>query len=75
MIRVPSTSQATAPHSVNWASVSTSLVTRLTSAPRRCSTCSATDSEWMWAKARTRRPRRLASAARTSRKKAARLIR
>ena len=68
-----STIHATAPHSVNWAMVSTSLVTRDTSAPRRCSTWSASDRRWMCRKVRTRSPRRLASAARTSRRKVARL--
>ncbi len=70
-----STIHATAPHSVNCAMVSTSLVTRETSAPWRWSRCSAVERRWMCAKARTRRPSRLASAAWTRRRKAARLSR
>ena len=71
----PFTIHAIAPHCVNWASVSMSLVTRATSAPRRRSVWSAIDSRWMWAKVRTRRLRsRLSSAARTSRRYVARLM-
>ena len=73
-ISTESTIHATAPHSVNCAIVSTSLVTRDTSAPRRWSTWSASDRRWMCSKVRTRSPSRLASAARTSRRNVARLM-
>ena len=51
----PSSSQASPPHWKNWASVSMSLVTRATSAPRRSSLWSARLSRWMWAISRARR--------------------
>ena len=50
------TIQLTAPHWVNWASVSTSEVTRATSSPRRDSVWSATARRWMCSKVRTRSP-------------------
>ena len=55
-ISVPSSSQAMPPQEKNWLSVSTSLVIRDTSAPRRSSAWWAMESRWMWAKARPRRP-------------------
>ena len=61
------TIQATAPHWAKRAMVSMSLVTRDVSTPRLASLWSATLSEWMWAKARTRRLRSIDSAAVTSR--------
>ena len=44
------TTQAMPPHWANWAIVSTSLVTRAVSSPRRDSLWSAMLSAWMWAK-------------------------
>ena len=56
------TTQAMPPHWANWAMVSTSLVTRAVSSPRRDSLWSAMLSAWMWAKAATRRLRNINSA-------------
>ncbi len=56
------TTHAMPPHCANWAIVSTSLVTRAVSSPRRDSLWSAMLSVWMCAKAATRRLRNISSA-------------
>ena len=50
--------QDKAPHATNWVRVSTSLVTRATSAPFREAVCSARLSRCRWVKVWTRRPMR-----------------
>ena len=57
-----------APHSMNRLIVSTSAVTLATNAPRRPAVCSAIESAWMCANARTRSEARLRSLARTIRR-------
>ena len=66
-ITTESTIHAIAPHCANRAIVSMSLVTREVSTPRLASLWSATLSEWMCANARTRRLRKVVSAAVTRR--------
>ena len=51
---VPFTIHDIAPHWANWASVSMSLVTRVTRTPRLDSSWCAIESEWTWPNAFTR---------------------
>ncbi len=67
MMMTVSTIHATPPHCAKRAMVSTSLVTRAVSSPRRDSLWSAMLRRWMWAKAATRRLQSMPSADRTSR--------
>ena len=56
MTGAPFTIHDTAPHCANCASVSISLVTRVTSTPRFESLWWASDNRWTWRNERTRRP-------------------